>query len=92
MGPWNALQHFVILPPCNLVEVFLSPPEGSSRPTEVYWFENILSALENTQWKNRVRVVSMRNMTLPQQASLAMDSAIFLANQGGGSITSLFLN
>ncbi len=34
----------------------------------------------------------MRNMTLPQQASLAMDSAIFLANQGGGSITSLFLN
>ena len=67
-------------------------PEGSSRPHEVWWFQNIIDALKETQWKHLINVQSMRNLTIDQQARIALDSSIYFTNHGGGSFTSLFLN
>lgn len=73
------------------VHITFSLPGGSSRPSEVSFFENFIAAAEVRYGSHRIRVEDMAKLSFKEQAELALNTAIFVTNHGGGSSTSIFL-
>jgi hypothetical protein len=72
--------------------ITFSLPGGSSRPDEVSFFENIIPIAKNLYGEEKVKVVDMAKLsTYQEEVHLAMNTAVFFANHGGGSSTSIFL-
>eukprot|EP00957_Ditylum_brightwellii_P018076 1362057-Ditylum_brightwellii.AAC.1 len=72
--------------------ITFSLPGGSSRPHEVSFFENIIPIAKDLYGEEKVKVVDMAKLpTFQEEAHLAMNTAVFFANHGGGSSTSIFL-
>ena len=71
--------------------ITFSLPIGSSRPGIVSFFEDIIPYAKEIVGEDRVKVVNMANLTLSEEAELAMDTAVLFVNHGGGSVTSIFL-
>jgi hypothetical protein len=86
---WPDFKKKMIYNPAGYI-VF-SLPIGSSRPKEVAYFENVIPVAQNIYGHDKVKVVNFSNMTIKEQALLAMDTAVLFSNHGGGSATSLFL-
>jgi hypothetical protein len=71
--------------------ITFSLPIGSSRPTAVTFFENIIPIAQHMFGNEKIQVVDFSNMTVREQALLAMDTAVLFSYHGGGSATSIFL-
>lgn len=71
--------------------ITFSLPFGSSRPTAVTFFEDIIPVAKQLYGHDKVKVVNFTNMTVRDQALLAMDTAVLFSYHGGGSATSVFL-
>lgn len=71
--------------------ITFSLPVGSTRPGMVSFFEDIMPYAKEIVGEARVKVVNMANMTLSEEAELAMGTAILFVNHGGGSASSIFL-
>ena len=72
--------------------ITFSLPGGSSRPKEVTFFENIIPIAKALVGEDKVKVVDMANVTVQEEARIAMSSALLFVNQGGGSMSSVFMN
>jgi len=73
------------------VFITFSLPGGSSRPGEVSFFEKFISAAKARYGSHRIRVDDMAKLSFKEQGELALDTAVFVSNHGGGSSTSIFL-
>ena len=73
------------------IYITFSLPGGSSRPSEVSFFKNFISAAKDRYGAHRIRVKDMARLSFKEQAELSMETAIFVSNHGGGSSTSIFL-
>jgi hypothetical protein len=71
--------------------ITFSLPIGSSRPTAVTFFENVIPVAQEMFGIDKVKVVNFSNMTIREQALIAMDTAVLFSYHGGGSATSVFL-
>jgi hypothetical protein len=63
----------------------------SSRPEKVHHFEGEIEACRAKYGTERVKVVSMADYTVSEQATLVANSIVFFSNHGGGSAISVFL-
>lgn len=73
--------------------ITFSVPFGSSRPSFQCEFGQLVPAVKELlgSRSDLVVVAAMRNLTLVQQARLALDSDVWVTNHGGGSATVQFL-
>lgn len=71
--------------------ITFSIPVGTSRPDEVWWFEDEIKAAKMRYGEDVVRVVNMANITIQDQARIVTNSAVLITNHGGGGFVSLFL-
>ncbi|GFH55489.1 hypothetical protein CTEN210_11965 [Chaetoceros tenuissimus] len=72
--------------------ITFSLPGGSSRPKEVTFFENTIPIAKALVGEDKVKVVDMANVTVQEEARIAMSSALLFVNQGGGSMSSVFMS
>lgn len=72
--------------------ITFSLPTNSSRPDKVYRFESEIKACLETYGEEQVKIVSMPDYSLVEQAQMVANSAILFANHGGGSAISIFLS
>ena len=66
-------------------------PVGSSRGSEVYWFEAEIAWAQERYGTDRVRVVDMAKLSIPDQIRVMTTTALYVSNHGGGSSFSFFL-
>ena len=72
--------------------ITFSLPIASSRPDQVYMFEQEIAWARAKYGHDMVKVVDMASIPMQDQADLVRNSAVFLTNHGGGGVVSIFLS
>lgn len=73
--------------------ILFSMPYGSSRPDQVYLFENEIKEAISRYGDHKVKVVDLATLSIKDQVLLLDETAVLITNQGGSAgAAALFLH